>query len=141
MVVLDASVVYKWFVDEKPQNLTAVARNIRKSFVEEKQEVTAPDILLYELANTFAFKTNLESRDILNFWAKLAQYNIAVVSPSLEFMQKAILFSKRYKVSVYDSCYAVLAVEKKCDLITADEKFVKQVNLPFVKALSEYPLG
>ena len=135
MVVLDASVVYKWFVDEKPQILTTTARKIRKSFVEGKQEVTAPDILLYELANAFAFKTNLEPHDILKFWTKLAQFNILIVSPSLEFMQKAILFSKRYKVSVYDSCYAVLAFENKCNLITADEKFVKQVNLPFVKTL------
>lgn len=136
MVILDASVIYKWFVDEEPQKLTINARNFRKSFLEGKQEVAAPNILLYELANAFAFKANLSIKDIQKFWEKLTKYNIPVISPSIESFQKAIIFSKRFKVSVYDASYSILAKEKGCDLITADEKFVKQVNLPFVKALS-----
>ncbi len=34
--------------------------------------------------------------------------------------------------------YAVLAKEKKCPLITADEKFVGAVKLSFVKNLQDY---
>lgn len=138
MVILDASVIYKWFVDEEPQKITITARKLRDKFIKGGQSVLAPTILLYELANAFAFKTSLELRYIRKFWAKFTEYNIPVISPNAEFMEKAISFSKKYSVSVYDSSYAVLALENKCDLITADDKFAKQVNLPFVKTLNEF---
>ena len=81
-------------------------------------------------------KTTLELHDIRKFWKKLVEYNIPVSPLSTGFIEKTIIFSKKHNVSVYDSSYAVLAQENKCDLITADEKFAKQVNLTFVKTLA-----
>jgi predicted nucleic acid-binding protein len=138
MVVLDASVIYKWLVDEKPTKLTIAARKIRLLYLEGSEEVIAPNILIYELANTFAFKTRLDVGDIQRIWKQFAGFNIPMFSPDYAFIQKAIEFAKKHGTSVYDASYAVAAKEKKCDLITADAKFVDQVNLPFVKKLSTY---
>jgi len=57
------------------------------------------------------------------------------VCPCVGINNKSAIFSRKYKVSVYDAVYAVLAQDKGCVLITADSKFVDQVNLPFVKKL------
>lgn len=70
----------------------------------------------------------------------LETYELNIFIPQFGFIRKTSEFSKKHNVSVYDASYAVLAMEKKCELITADEKFVKQVNLDFIKSLREYSL-
>lgn len=137
MIIVDASVIYKWLIDED-EPATAISRSILDAFLNKKLNVIVPDILLYELGNIFSFKTKLEESDIRLIWEKFTLFHLPVYTPNAEFIKRSIDFSKKYKVSVYDASYAVLAMEKKCDLITADEKFVKQVHLDFVKTLAEY---
>jgi len=135
MVVVDASVIYKWLVDERPIQTTQKARNILDKFLSNEEEVICPDILLYELANTFAFKTNLSTLDVRRIWGRFIVFKIPVMYPDFVFMTEAIKFSRKFKVSIYDAVYAVLAQDKGCILITADAKFADQVNLPFGKKL------
>ena len=77
--------------------------------------------------------------EIKVFLKDLESTGIKFETISFELVLKAIDFSKKFRVSVYDAAYAVLAKEKGCDFYTADSKFVKAVNLPFVKHLSDYP--
>ena len=138
MVIVDASVVFKWLVEEKPQHQIIAARKIRDSFLNGNQEILAPDILMYEIANTFAFKTKLREKDLKKGWYDFIRINVPLITPDFNLISKSIYFAEKYKTSVYDATYAILALEKNCDLITADEKFVKQVKLPFVKSLNNY---
>ena len=46
--------------------------------------------------------------------------------------------AKKHHVSVYDATYAVLAMENNCLLVTADSKFIEQMNLEFVMDLDTY---
>lgn len=68
----------------------------------------------------------------------LEEYLPKQIPINFKLIKKACQFSKKYGVSVYDAIYAVMAKEKKCNLITADDKFADKVNLPFVKKLSDH---
>ena len=131
MVVVDASIAYKWWDSKEKQSDLA-----KKILANEGQRIVVPDLIIYELSNAWATKSKLSLSKIKVNLEDLASLNLEIINISFDLIEKVIAFSKKYKVSVYDATYAVLAKEKKCDLITADDKFVDQVNLPFVKKLS-----
>lgn len=135
MVVVDTSVAYKWFSPENEELLTEALALLKNS-----STLIAPDLIIYELANSWATKTKLKISQIKLFLKDLEEVEIKIEPVSFELVRKATDFSKKYHVSVYDASYAVLAIEKNCDFVTADSKFVSKVKLPFVKHLSDSSL-
>ncbi|MDO8487549.1 MAG: type II toxin-antitoxin system VapC family toxin [Candidatus Curtissbacteria bacterium] len=136
MVIIDASVINKLFLPNEEGHNTAqgiIQRHILKS-----EEILVPDLLFYEVANTFVTKTAIPLAKIIRSLAQLDKLKLLIIHPTMEELKKIAKFASDYHVSVYDATYAILAKEKSCDLFTADSKFVKKVNLPFVKHLSEY---
>lgn len=134
MVVIDTSIAYKWFSTKKEENLSQ-ALKLLKAHLSKKEELIAPDILIYELTNAWATKTKLPIEKIKVFLKDFEEIGIRIEAISFELIDKAIKFAKDYQVSVYDASYAVLAQKKKCNYITADFKFKNKVNLPFIKNL------
>ena len=51
-IVLDASVVAKWFIEEENTE-KAIEITIRDKFVRGEIEVLAPSLLIYEIRNVF----------------------------------------------------------------------------------------
>lgn len=140
MVIVDTSLVYKWLIYEEPKEVTESARKLLREFLKGKEKILCPDLLLSELANTLAYKTKLSSSDIDNIWRKFSNINLPLENPTIDFLKKCVDFSIQYHVTVYDASYAVLAKQKNCVLLTADSKFAKKINLPFVRLLIHYPL-
>jgi len=138
VVVVDTSVVYKWFSPEN-EELLPQALSILENHLHNKETLIALDLTIYELANAWATKTKLDFSQIKIFLRDLAETRIKIEPITFELIGKAVDFSKKYNVSVYDASYAVLAMEKECVLFTADSKFVERVGLPFIKHLSEGP--
>ncbi|TSC87845.1 MAG: Uncharacterized protein G01um10147_348 [Microgenomates group bacterium Gr01-1014_7] len=137
MIIIDSSVAFKWFSQEDEGDIDK-ALEILDLHLQKKEIITVPDLIIYELANVWATKSNLPLKRSKVFLKDFQNSQFVIEQISFELINKAMTFSKKYKVSVYDTIYAVLAKEKKCLLITADEKFVEKINLPFVKLLQEY---
>lgn len=136
MIVVDASVIGKLiFPREEGRELV---KSIFQRHLNRTQEIVVPDILFYELGNALATKTSVTQNIMNNVLTRLYNFSLNVCHFGEEDIKRASQFAKSCEVSVYDASYAVLAQEKKCDLITADEKFVEKVNLSFVKSLSDY---
>ncbi|MCL4360219.1 type II toxin-antitoxin system VapC family toxin [Patescibacteria group bacterium] len=134
MIVVDASVVYKWVVDEQDE-ATRRAVKLRNTYLAKREKVVAPDILLYEIGNIFAYKTKLSPKDISKAWQSFLLLDIPTVSATASFITGCLTVSRKYAISVYDAAYVELAREKKCRLITADTVLVKRVHQPFVRSL------
>lgn len=134
MVIIDTSVVYKWFAQEESDSDKAL--EILNNHISGKEAIIAPSILLYEIINALVTKGNINLREIKAFLRKLEEIQIQVVEFEHNLMSKAAQLAQKYHVSVYDAAYAVLAKEKKCNLITADINLVNKLNLKFVKSLS-----
>ncbi|MBI3282455.1 type II toxin-antitoxin system VapC family toxin [Candidatus Curtissbacteria bacterium] len=133
MVVVDTSVAYKWFSPENEEFLYEAL-----ALLKNPSALIAPDLIIYELANSWATKTKLKNSQIKIFLKDFEEAEIKIEPVSFELIRRAIDFSRKYHVSVYDATYAMLASEKGCNFVTADSKFVAKVKLPFVKHLSEY---
>lgn len=136
MVIIDTSVVFKWFDESEP--LRPQAKVLLDNHLSGLNKIFIPDLLLYEAANAWSTKTKLTTGEITDNLAGLEKYALNITAVNFGLLRKAAAFSKKYHVSVYDATYAVLAKEKKSRLITADNKFVSQVSLPFVKSLAGY---
>jgi predicted nucleic acid-binding protein len=61
--------------------------------------------------------------------------------PYLSFLSRAYEISSQMRLGVYDCLYVAVAEQEKCDLITADDKMIKnlQGQFPFIKHLATLP--
>lgn len=135
-LIVDSSLAFKWFNIEETNSEQAL--NLLNSHLTKEIQIYVPDLILYELANAWSTKGTLDASKIKDNLRTFMEYKLIIVPVGLDLIEKAVELSKEFKMTVYDAIYSVLAKEQKCNLITADEKFVKAVNLSFVKLLSEY---
>ncbi|MEK7165559.1 MAG: type II toxin-antitoxin system VapC family toxin [Patescibacteria group bacterium] len=135
MVIIDTSIVFKWFAEQEVNHKLAL--KLLEKYLSGEEEITIPDLLLYELTNAWSTKTGLDLIQITKNLVKLEAYTLPMVSVSFALLKYASHFARVHQVSVYDAVYAVLADDFGCNLITADERFVTRVNLPFVKLLGK----
>jgi predicted nucleic acid-binding protein len=125
MIVLDASVILKWIFEE-PE--TPAALQWRDSHVAGKEKIAAPELLYYELANVLATKTSLSAENASSIFQHLLNMEMVTFTlGELEFAA-SIQMAHRYKVSVYDASYAVLAQRFDCSFLTADRKLYQRIK-------------
>lgn len=136
MIVIDSSVIFKWF--DANEDFHLQAKGCLRQHLLRENEILIPDLLLYEITNAWTTKSKLDEKDVKDNLARLEKYSLKIIPINFELLKKAAWLSKKYRVSVYDAIYAIVAEEKKCNLITADDKFANKINLPFVKKLSDH---
>lgn len=131
--IVDSSIVFKWFSKteiDRDQAVELLGKHISK-----KIQLIVPDLLFYEVANAWTTKSALSSLEVQTNLKKLEEAMLKIIPIDFKLLKKSVILAKQFKVSVYDAIYAVIAEEKKCDLITADNKFANKVNLPFIRTL------
>lgn len=133
-IVLDASVVCKWFLPRETGGKQAEI--YKERHIEGKLTVNVPILLFFEVANTLATKSKLSSKVAVEAISLLDQLGLKQHCLDLPKFFQAIKLSKKYQISVYDTAYLVLAQSLRCNFITADEKLFRKVcRLKFVKLL------
>jgi len=115
--VLDSSIIVKWFAAE-PDSDDAVA--LRKYFLTHQLPLIAPDLAIYEVANSLAYNPRYTTDTIQLAIHTLLQFGIEFTDPDEDIISHAISIAKLHKLSVYDAAYAALAEIKVLPLITAD---------------------
>ena len=131
-VVLDASIIIKWFQKEREENLLEAEDLLQKHKL-EIISIHVPSLLMYELYNNLVRKNKTLIEPILEFLTttQLTEKPLNNVS-----ILSSAMLAQKYLISFYDASYISLAKELNCDLITADNKLVERVKLPYVKLLS-----
>lgn len=131
MVILDASIILKWFVNEEG---SAEALIFRDRHVRGKERIIVPSLLFYEVANVLRYRKELPDKEIINLMEILKDFELSAVHLSFSELEEAMLYARIKDISVYDAAYVVLARNLSCDLITADKRLEKSVNESFVKS-------
>ena len=119
VVVVDASVVIKWFV---PENGTEAALRL----LDSGHQFLAPDLLFAEVANSIWKKTlrgELTATDSHRLTADLERIAVETIQRR-ELATDAHALALITSRSVYDSMYVALAIRLETRLITADERLV-----------------
>lgn len=138
--VIDSSVALKWVLPETDSD-RAVA--LRDDFRNGVHELFAPDVFAIEVAHALARaerrkiirppEGTLKLIDVLGTLPALHSY--------LPLLARAFEIASAARTGVYDCLYVALAEREACDLITADDRLIKnlQAQFPFLRALAALP--
>ncbi|MFH1386831.1 MAG: type II toxin-antitoxin system VapC family toxin [bacterium] len=135
-IVLDTSVVVKWF--QKKEKQFKEAARLKDAFLKGKSRLTIPPLVLYEVGNVLRFKEDLSAEDV-NFALKaLLEMGLNFAFPDEDVLAKTTNFAFEYKLTFYDAHFVALADDLGHDFVTADKKlFEKTKKLPFVLLLDQ----
>lgn len=133
MIVLDASVLLKWFLQEEDQ---PQALHYRDRHLQGRDIVAVPELAFYEIANILTIQTDLPTSEIEENIHQLWDYGFEVAS--FVEIPEVIETARRYQVTIYDATYVALAKVLKCSFVTADNRLVKKLHgVHFVHLLSK----
>jgi predicted nucleic acid-binding protein len=124
VVVTDASVILKWFVDEQH---TKKALSLRQSYIDEKIDIACPSLLPYEVLNALRYNPEFGEEQAKTASKALANYQLWMYPVLGELGMLCIKNSYAYGMSLYDSAYVSLAEYLDGPLYTADEKILDKV--------------
>ena len=133
MIVLDASVIAKWFLEEPESSSALYYRDLH---LKRKEIIIVPHILVYEITNLLLYK-NFTEKEIILVLESLENFKIEVISLNFSDMARVAILAKEREITAYDAAYVLLARNFGCKFITADKKLYKKVkDLNFIELLS-----
>ncbi len=123
--VVDASVAVKWLSEEEG---TQAALKLREEHIEGTTILSAPDLLLYELANALRYKPDFDDEKAAQALSDLIDLQIDLINPGRELLQQSIEDAYLYDTTVYDSCYLALGELMGIEVYTSDRKFYEKAK-------------
>jgi predicted nucleic acid-binding protein len=139
-VVLDASVVLKWYLPDELYDEKALG--LLKAFMSGTLDIVAPALLAYELVNALVIagkRGRLDEGAVMAALEGFKGLGIPLLDPAGHY-DRIIHHCHAYGRSAYDSAYLALAEQENLDLITADERLFNSVKaaLPWVRWIGAY---
>jgi predicted nucleic acid-binding protein len=129
-LVIDASVVVKWLLDESGRE---EALRLQDAYQDGALDLIAPELLASEIGHVLWKKyTRGElTPEAVNrlYYGFLRDSPVLVDSPKNH--ARAVALAVEHRRSVYDCQYLALAEDEGCDLITADERFYNAMRSRF----------
>lgn len=130
--IVDASVVGKWLLEETGSSQA-------RSLIASQRYLRAPDLIVPELANVLWKKTvrkEISYDEMRVTLEKLLHDYIDVavrLLPARILVKLALNIAHSEKQTAYDSLYLAAAIQARCQLVTADERFVRSIKSPILK--------
>ena len=131
MIVLDASIIIKWFINESDSE---IALQFKEDLLQQNENIVVPDLALYEIVNVLRFKNGVNERAIKAILPALFNLGIEIITPSQELLEESLHLSFATDLSIYDCVYLALANELGVNqelLFSADLKMVSYFGSRF----------
>ena len=123
-IVIDASVVVKWFIEEIDSDK---ARFLRDKFIDGKIELTVPSLLYFEVLNALKYSQLFDQSELDDAGESLENYGFNVITIKDEIRKHMIKVAVDYEMSIYDASYLGLSIGLGKIYCTADEKIIKKL--------------
>ncbi|MBI2326976.1 type II toxin-antitoxin system VapC family toxin [Candidatus Curtissbacteria bacterium] len=137
-LVLDASVIAKWFFKEEQ---TDTALTLLEKHKLAKIKINAPILLLFEFGNSVVkkFREDIDTQtEFDQDLEDLLATGINFYNPDEESLKQTYALTSKYEITFYDATYIALTQNLQCDFITADKKlYQKTKGLKSVNLLSQ----
>ena len=140
ILVVDASVVVKWFIEGEVLGEQATAlwsRHIRQEamlLAPSHIHCEVPSAIIAATRGRVARLTREQGRDAIEEFLSVRLRT----APTKELVLPAFELSQGYDVSIYDALYVALAADYRIPLITADAKLVQKLaDLQYVRWLGD----
>ncbi len=125
MIVIDTSIIVKWFSEEK---YTEEALEIRENIRHKHEVGVFPDLLLYELSNALRYNPNFEEDDVKKAIRSILEMDMEIINLTSDILNDSVSLAFHNDITIYDSSYIALARELDVELVTADKKLYKKVK-------------
>jgi predicted nucleic acid-binding protein len=138
--VIDSSVAFKWAVTEIDSDK---ALRLLADYQNAVHELLAPDLFATEIANALASAEKsgrIQPGEATAFLTDIIN-NAPVLHPTILVLDRALDICLAATHAVYDCVYIAFAEREGCELVTADDKLVKNLlpSFPFIVPLSALP--
>jgi predicted nucleic acid-binding protein len=122
MLVVDANIVTKWFVDQVHSDLAELVQN-------SNQPLLAPQLMIAEVAD--ALRKHVRVRDISIEQAREALASLPRSFSEIVAMEHladtALTLARKIEHSAYDCFYLALAESRSAQLVTADARLINRL--------------
>ncbi len=129
-VVIDASVLVKWFIQEVHSDK---ALALRDKHVNGELELVAPILISYETLNALKYTGLYSNKELKEIAVSIQNYGISlhgVERKATELMLDAV---EKNDITIYDGAYLGLAMSLGAEFITADNRLVARLNRDYGK--------
>ena len=125
VIILDASVIVKWFVQEQ---YTKNALKIKEDYTKGIVDVWSTQLMPFEVLNALRYNQEFGQEEIEKVANSLSKFRIALHPILDELANLSVRDALKYGLTVYDSSYLALSKVSDKQLYTADEKMVAKVS-------------
>lgn len=127
-LVLDTSVILKWFRSPDSEPDTPQAHALRDSFLNGDLVVHVPDLLVYEFGNVLRSRGRLKLNSAQDAMQALWDLGIEIVPTDPQLCQTAMKLAYERNLTFLDASFLALAHHLGTNLITADESLFKKIG-------------
>jgi predicted nucleic acid-binding protein len=124
-VVVDASVVVKWFNREE---FTREALFLRDHIRQGRVLPFSPQLVIFEVANSLRYNPEFGIDDVQDTVKSILDMQIQILPLDHRTWRRAVEISFERGITVYDSVYVALAEGVEGTLWTADDKLVSKTG-------------
>lgn len=117
--MIDASAATKWFVQEKDSEKALLLKTAHEN---GEARLTAPDLLVYEIANALNYNPKMTTDEMIISLEKLLELDLDLVPPRPDYVSEIARTARKFSISAYDASYVALADMIATKLVTADGK-------------------
>ena len=120
--MLDASVGVKWFAARGEDGLKQ-AMDIRARSLPGDVQIVVPDLFYYEVSNALVHKKSIPVQEVALAMGDLFSLGLQDALCGPELMVRSVNLARELNITVYDACYAAVAIKHSCPLVTANPKY------------------
>ncbi|MBI3273535.1 MAG: type II toxin-antitoxin system VapC family toxin [Candidatus Colwellbacteria bacterium] len=137
MIVIDASVGLKWFLQESEKD-RGIALEIQKKHLRGREIIAVPELFFIEIANVLLKKAGVPQKYVREVNSILFQMNLRILSADQPLLDLALWIGSTRKITIYDALYVATGTVLSVPFVTADEKLYNRVNDLSVILLNEF---
>jgi len=125
VVVVDASVVAKWFVEEEYSD---EALRLRDDYIKRRVDIASTQLLPFEVLNSLRYNPEFGVEDLKRTAAALEGYRFWLFPLTEDLAQRSVENALRHGITIYDASYISLAEVRGAILYTADERLMGKLR-------------
>jgi len=122
-IVVDASIVVKWFLEEK---FSDKALELRNDYVGGVITITVPSLLEYEVLNALKYSNVYTMKELKEIGKALNKYGFETYELEGKLKELTVEIALEKKITVYDASYVALAKQLNTTLYTADKELIEK---------------
>jgi len=134
-IVVDASVAYKWYIEE---DWSDEARRIIQDYASGTVDLASPVLMPFEVLNALRYAPEFGLVDLIKVTQSMEKLCLDLRLMKGDLSKRTLENALKYGLTVYDSSYISLGELEDAPVYTADDKLLRRADDAGVHHISRY---